>query len=92
MIRTQISLEPEDIGWLKRQAKTHGVSLAGMIRRLIRTAAAKVERERARPKTIPGRERRKMTARFAFIGCIKDGSETDAKLAEDYLYAEGEVR
>lgn len=92
MIRTQISLEPEEVGWLKRQAKKHGTSLAGVIRRLIHNASAKAERSAAKSKAISRPKRNNMAARFAFVGCIKDGSEGDAKLAEDYLYGEGEVR
>ena len=91
MIRTQISLEPEDVSWLRRQARSRGVSLAGVIRELIRSTAAKVNPASKSRSATPA-QRKKIAARFAFVGCIKDGSESDAKLAEDYLYAEGEVR
>ncbi len=92
MVRTQISLEPEEVGWLKRQAKEQGTSLAGVVRRLIRNASLKRGRNSAKPKAVPQPKRKKMDARFAFIACIKAGSQSDAKLAEDYLYAEGDVR
>jgi hypothetical protein len=91
MIRTQISLEPEDVSWLRHQARSRGVSLAGVIRELIRSAAAKVN-PAIKPKSATPAQRKKIAVRFAFVGCIKDGPESDAKLAEDYLYAEGEVR
>lgn len=92
MVRTQISLEPEEVGWLKREARRHGTSLAGVVRRLIRSASAKGSKRVAAAKRLPVHRRRKVSTRFAFVGCIKDGNESDAKLAEDYLYAEGEVR
>ena len=92
MIRTQISLEPEEIGWLKRQARRHGTSLAGIVRRLIRNASSQAGRNATPAKPPPRRKRDKILERFAFVGCIKDGGESDAQLAEDYLYAEGEVR
>ncbi len=91
MIRTQISLEPEEVSWLKRQARSRGTSLAGIIRQLVRSASAKASRK-ATLRTVTRREHNNIAARFAFVGCIKDGAESDAKLTEDYLYGEGEVR
>lgn len=91
MIRTQISLEPEDVSWLRRQARSRGVSLAGVIRELIRSAAAKGNPASKSRSATPA-QRQKIASRFAFVGCIKDGPESDAKLAEDYLYGEGGVR
>jgi hypothetical protein len=91
MIRTQISLEPEELSWLKRQAKNGGISRAGVIRQLIRNASDKTG-NLPKPRTISRDGRNKIAARFAFVGCIKDGAESDAKLAEDYLYGEGGVR
>jgi hypothetical protein len=92
VVRTQISLEPEDLGWLRRQANKHSTSLAGAIRQLIRNAAAQEERGVGKYKTVSRNQRNKLAERFTIIGCIKDGRESDAKLAEDYLYGEGEVR
>ncbi|MDQ6912177.1 MAG: ribbon-helix-helix protein, CopG family [Verrucomicrobiota bacterium] len=91
MVRTQISLELEEIGWLKRQAKKEGTSLADILRRLIRHAANGKGPRRARPR-LPLHEQRRITTRFPFVGCIKDGPASDAKLVDDYLYGEGEVR
>lgn len=91
MVRTQISLEPEEVSWLRRQAKRRGTSLAGVIRQLIR--AAEHGRDRSvTGKTTPLRQRSQIADRFRFVGCIKDAPESDAKLAEAYLYGEGEVR
>jgi hypothetical protein len=91
MVRTQISLEPEEVSWLKRQAKRRGTSLAGVIRQLIRAAehgrGRLVSHKSARP-----RQGSQMAERFRFVGCIKDAPESDAKLAKAYLYGEGEVR
>jgi len=92
MVRTQIPLEPEDVSWLKREARRHGTSLAGVVRQLIRSASEKGSKRVAAAKSLPLHKRRKVSTRFAFVGCIKDGRESDAKPVEDYLYAEGEVR
>lgn len=90
MVRTQFSLEPEEVSWLKRQAKRCGTSVAGVIRNLIRAA------ENGTPTTDRVRAKRRARAqlrkRFAFVACIKDGPETDASLAEEYLHGEGDVR
>jgi hypothetical protein len=91
MIRTQISLEPEEISWLKQQARSRRISLAGVIRHLIQSASAKAGRK-MKPRKISPSQRNRMARRFAFVGCIKDGGPSDAKLAEEYLYGEGEVR
>ena len=91
MVRTQISLEPEEVSWLKHQAKTRGLSLAGVIRHLIQSASAKAGRK-MKPRKISRFQKKRVAKRFAFVGCIKDGAPSDAKLAEEYLYAEGEVR
>src|SRR5207245_3286516 len=74
------------------RAKDDCTSLAWVVRRLIRNASLKRGSNSAKPKAVPQPKRKKMAARFAFIACIKDGSQSDAKLAEDYLYAEGDVR
>jgi hypothetical protein len=38
-------------------------------------------------------QREKMMKRFPFVACIKrGGKKSDAKLAESYLYGEGEER
>jgi hypothetical protein len=91
MVRTQISLEPEEVSWLRQQAKRRGTSLAGVIRQLIRAAEHGRERLVTR-KTAPPRQRSQLAERFRFVGCIKDAPESDAKLAKAYLYGEGEVR
>jgi hypothetical protein len=91
MVRTQISLEPEEVSWLRRQAKRRGTSLAGVIRQLIHAAEHGRGRLVSR-KSAPPRQRSQIAERFCFVGCIKDAPESDAKLAKAYLYGEGEVR
>jgi hypothetical protein len=91
MVRTQISLEPEEVSWLRQQAKRRGTSLAGVIRQLIRAAEHGRGRLVSR-KSAPPRRRSQLAERFRFVGCIKDAPESDAKLAKAYLYGEGEVR
>ena len=92
MVRTQISLEPEEVSWLRRQAKRRGTSLAGVIRQLIRAAEHGRGRLVSRNKSATPRQRSQIAERFRFVGCIKDAPESDAKLAKAYLYGEGEVR
>lgn len=92
MVRTQVSLEPEELGWLRRQARKEGTSLADIIRGLIRKASKSKSAPRPTGGKKPMHQRRDVLKRFPFVGCITDARESDAKLAEDYLYGEGEVR
>ena len=84
MVRIQISLEPKEAGWLKR--------LAGIVGRLIRTTSAEENRSTASGKTSALNKGGTISSRFPFVGCLKDGRESDAKLAKGYLYGEGDMR
>ena len=70
MVRTQISLEPEEISWLRRQAKRRGTSLAGVISKLIRAAEHGRGRLVSHKKTAPPRQLSQIAERFRFVGCI----------------------
>ncbi len=89
MIRTQLSFRPDEISWLRRQARLQGVSMAEVVRELIHQRSESHE-----PHPAPRRRRSLSGAlkkRFPWIGLAKDAPPTDAALAEDYLYREGEA-
>lgn len=85
MIRTQISLEPEEVSWLKREAKARGKTMAGIIREMIDNALARDEAHaQKRPEHVNSAAIVKR--RHPWVGICKDIPKTDATLAEDYLY------
>ena len=86
MIRTQISLEPSDLSWLRREAKVKGLSVAAVVRELIHFFEAQyqqVSRRQAVRNAL-----KKPTARHQrpWVGVCKDAGFTDARQVDDYLY------
>jgi hypothetical protein len=89
MKRTQISLDVEARSWLRREARLHGCSVASIIRGLIHEAERRTARQagsRQAPKGEPPGEES-----FPWVGLGKGGPATDAALADEYLYGEGEA-
>jgi len=91
MIRTQISLEPEEVSWLKREAKARGKPMAAIIRDMIHNASV---RDHAPVRKRSGRSERApiVKQRHPWVGICKDSPPTNASLADEYLYGEGEAR
>jgi hypothetical protein len=91
MIRTQISLEPEEIHWLKREAKARGTTMAGIVRDMIRSALTHETAPETKRKPL-GTRTRNVQQRHPWVGICKDGPQTDASLADEHLYGENEAR
>lgn len=90
MNRTQISLNPQEISWLKKEAKAQGLSMAGMIRELIHLARLVPIYKKKKRKTLGKIKEQELLERFPFIALGKDAPPTDAKKVDFYLYEEGE--
>ena len=89
MIRTQLSLNPGEISWLKRQAKARGTSMAEVVRQLIESAkGGNSFQKRTQPMR---RAAAKVRNRFPFVGLAQDAPPTDALLTDAYLYEEGDI-
>jgi hypothetical protein len=73
MIRTQISLEPDEYRELKAEAKRQGLSVAELMRR----ALAEVLRP-------PGRRRGRAWMRFA--GVLSSGDPDASRTADEVVY------
>jgi hypothetical protein len=85
MVRTQISLNPEEIDWLKREAKQRGASTSAVVRELIHDARLPASTPKKTRKLSPS-QKEAVKKRFPWIGMLKDGPPTDARLSEEYLY------
>jgi len=85
MIRTQISLKPEEVGWLKREAKARGTTIAGIVRNMIRDALTG-ETGPVQKHSVRGTKTAKGRRRHPWVAICKDGPDTDANLADEYLY------
>jgi len=81
MIRTELELDAAEATWLKRQARRQRTSLTEVIHGVLR--------ERARA-TLRAKFHARLRARFPWVAVAKHVPATDAALAEDYLYGEGQ--
>ncbi len=92
MIRTQLSLEASEISWLRREAKTRGTSMAGVVRQLIRsTTAGPTRLKNGKPSISNQSQINRIKQHYPWVGLAKDAPPTDATLVNDYLYGEGEA-
>ncbi len=87
MIRTQICLGAEEVRWLKKQAHLKGMSMAGIIRDLIRHAHQRINPSK-HGKKVSSKKYMAAQTRFPFVGCLKGGRTTDVRRIDDYLYAD----
>jgi hypothetical protein len=90
MIRTQISLKPKEVSWLKREAKARGTSMAGIVRNIIHEASAR-ERMPSQKRLAQNGKTAAVKQRHPWVGICKDGPSTDASLADEYLYGRDET-
>ena len=90
MVRTQISLAPEEISWLRQQAKNRDTSMAGIVRQLVQNAAANRKGITGAINKLTGKQYTAVKKLHPWIGKGKDGLPSDVRLTDDYLYGEGE--
>ena len=85
MIRTEIYLGQRDAGWLKREAKSRGTSVEGIIKAIIHEACTR-KRSSSRKRPAGTKKDASVNQRHPWVGICTDGPRTDASLADEYLY------